>query len=188
MTIPSLRSIVCSLSLLSLLPAAHAVEITDFGSNTFTLEMDPGFTTFTTNQDATGLGISGIGGDTFGGFTNTGDIGEMMDFYLTASIAATSPIFVFQISIYSADLQAYVMYGAESFLFGEGLTRVQLSFLSSYGSPFTEVGALMFYSSNTETPVEMRLEKLEAVPEPSVFLLGAAATGMAVFLRRRRNG
>ena len=163
---------------------AHAVEITDFGSSTFTIDNQ---TSFITTQTETDLQISGTELNSLLGIYDPVDLSSVWDapLSISASVVNNAPSTQFTITLFDGEFDTAEFVGGEwsSLLNGSSLT------FSSFNGSFdnTNVIGLDLSGSGLGDPINVTLNNLSMVPEPSIYalLIGLLILSYSVIRRHR---
>ena len=162
----------------------HAVEITNFGSSTFSID---GATSFSTTQTETNLQISGNELNSLLGTYNPVDLSSVWGapLSISASTVNNTPSTQFTITLFDDEFNTAEFVGGEwsSLLDGSLLT------LSNSNGSFdnTNVLGLDLSGSGVGDPINVTLNNLSMVPEPSTYalLIGFLALSYSVIRRHR---
>ena len=168
------------------IPASQALQITDFGDVGFEIIDD--FTTFATvTPNSMGISVSGsASGDSLVGTFAPVDIAGLYDITLTGSVSGGNPAVTFRVLLFDITLIEYREYSGITIDFGVTSTTVLLTLVSETAE-FTEIGGFQFISDGGDTlaPLSFTFESVDAIPEPSVYMLTSVGLAGAYLLRRR---
>lgn len=163
-------------------------ELGSSASNLFTIDSDVTIG-WTPAQTSSGIGINGTDsdGNQFGGswanpFTLASNNG------VSINITGTTPIpgSLFTVELYNSDFTQTKSFNGSFAQVGVTNNNYTLSFLSETSS-FTSIGGFVFTSGGTGSNMNISVNNLSAVPEPSTYaLLGIGAVGLFLSFRRRK--
>ena len=176
----------------SLLPVFNvsAQTLADFGStatNLFTLD-GSATVTWTPSQTTTGITISGVdtNGNQFGGSWETPwTLASNSNLQLNISGTIPSPGSLFTVSLFSSDFQSIKTFQGSFAEDGVVANNYNLSFLTQTSS-FNSIGGFTLSSGGSGNSLNISVNSLSVVPEPSTYALMALG-GLGLFLAARRR-
>lgn len=186
----SLKIIALAVSLFPVFNVS-AQTLADFGStatNLFTLDGNATLT-WTPSQTATGISITGNdnNGNQFGGFWATPwTLASNSNLQLNISGSIPSPGSLFTVTLFTADfleIKAFEGSFAESGVVGNNYA---LSFQTETSS-FTSIGGFTFTAGGSGNALNISVNNLSVVPEPSTYALMALGGLVLFFIVRRRK-
>lgn len=181
-----LKTIAFALTLSALTLGAQAALITSFSEDDFFIEY--GFTSFDSVEQTTNIVVAGSGsGSMLAGGVNSFNLSGFDQIILSGSTSGLNPSASFTIDFYDAYFNLLRSYSGYSGHFGSATTSVALtlSFEGEFALP--EATAMIFTVDGEDSPFDFTFESLEAIPEPSVYVLSSLALGAVYLLRRRRT-
>ena len=178
-------------ALFAVVISSKAQTLADFGSsaaNLFTIDPDSSIT-WSPAQTPSGISISGNdnNGNQFGGswatpWTLSSNSGLQLN--ITGSIP--SPGSLFTVTLFSPDFQDNKSFEGNFAQSGVVSNNYSLAF-SSATSSFTSVGGFVFTAGGSGSSLNVSVNNLSVVPEPSTYaLLAIAGLGLFFAVRRRK--
>ena len=176
----------------SLLPifSVSAQTLANFGSsanNLFTLDGDANVN-WAPSQTTTGISISGTdtNGNQFGGVWATPwTLASNSNLQLNISGTIPSPGSLFTVTLYTADFAQNKTFQGSFAEDGVVANNYNLSFQTQTAS-FTSIGGFTLSSGGSGNPLNISVNNLAAVPEPSTYVL-IVLGGLGLFLAARRR-
>lgn len=185
---------VMALSLTSLI-TVNAQTLAEFGSsasNLFTLDSGSFVTPWSasnTVQTTTGISVNSTdaNGAQFGGLWNSPwNLASNSGLQINITGTAPSPGSLFTVTLFSPDLSSNKTFEgsfAESSVIGNNYS---LSFQTESAS-FTSIGGLTFTAGGTGNGLNLSVNNLSVVPEPSTYALMAIGGLLLFYIARRRK-
>lgn len=148
---------------------ANAIEITNFGSSTFTIDSEN--SSFTVTQTTIGLQISGVDSNNLVGIYDSVDLSSVWGapLNISASVINTAPSTQFSITLYDGELDQARFIGGEwnSLVDGTSLTFSNFDGTGTFDT--TNVIGLDLSGDGFIDPINVTLNNLSMVPEPSTY-------------------
>lgn len=170
-----MKILITCLSLLLLAHVAFSSEIlSEFGSSSFLI--DSQFTTSPFNQNSSSITITGTDDPesvVYGSFGTPFTILDIPSSLLCLNFAinGSNPDSAFHIDLYNADASAWYTFTGTT----EGVTSINsdvaLVYYDLSGDPFNEVFTALIGFDGSGSNVNMTLNNISVVPEPSTYLL-----------------
>jgi hypothetical protein len=163
------------------------IDLVSLGSGTFTV--DPGATTASYTQSASGVLFNGAYalGDTLGGTFATQDWSAYTDFEVKMTLTGTNPNLPFSVQFYDASFNVINTYGGTTVPLVAGTpTYAPLSIVIPGTGVLTSVAGAQFTWDGAGT-INTTVESI-AVPEPSTYaLLALGGLALGAYRLRRRS-